>query len=117
VSPTRGAQGNVLKTIIPMGFALDGTCGETIIESRGVRHLIGFSIDHIRQEPTVDKTRSSSLVSTGTSIEVRWPNADSPRSILDEAAARFLQVAENYTWVNPHLVKQLDGLVDKFKPP
>lgn len=51
VSPTRGAQGNALKTILAMGFALDGERGETIIESGGGLHRITFSIDPIRQEP------------------------------------------------------------------
>src|SRR3954468_2546478 len=45
-SPTRGAQGNALKTILAMPFALSG--GEedvaTIIESRGVRHTITLSV-------------------------------------------------------------------------
>jgi DNA topoisomerase VI subunit B len=40
VSPTRGAQGNALKTILAMPFALDGERGETIIESQGVAHRI-----------------------------------------------------------------------------
>jgi hypothetical protein len=33
-SPTRGAQGNALKTLIAMAFALDGAEGENIIEAR-----------------------------------------------------------------------------------
>jgi hypothetical protein len=45
MSPTRGAQGNALKTIVAMGFALDGKHGETIIESKGISHRIDFSID------------------------------------------------------------------------
>jgi hypothetical protein len=36
VSPTRGAQGNALNTILAMAFALTGERGETVIESRGV---------------------------------------------------------------------------------
>ena len=36
VSPTRGAQGNALKTLVAMPFALDGTLGETLIAARGV---------------------------------------------------------------------------------
>jgi DNA topoisomerase VI subunit B len=33
VSPTRGAQGNALKTILAMPFALDGKLGEVVIEA------------------------------------------------------------------------------------
>jgi hypothetical protein len=48
VAPTRGAQGNALKMILAMGFALTGECGETVIESRGVAHRIVFAADRIR---------------------------------------------------------------------
>ena len=43
VSPTRGAQGNALKTILAMGYVLKGT-GVTIIETRGVTHRIEFHV-------------------------------------------------------------------------
>lgn len=44
-SPSRGAQGNALKTVLAMPFALDGECGETLIQSRGVLHHIIFTVD------------------------------------------------------------------------
>jgi DNA topoisomerase VI subunit B len=40
VSPTRGAQGNALKTIVAMPFALDVESGVTRIRSCGVSHSI-----------------------------------------------------------------------------
>src|SRR5260370_36918869 len=84
VSPTRGAQGNALKTILPMGFALDGTReAETIIESRGVRHRIAFGVDQVRQEPKINRTCTASSVKTGTRITVHL--ADSACSILAKA--------------------------------
>jgi DNA topoisomerase VI subunit B len=101
VSPTRGAQGNALKTILAMPFALDGKCGETVIESHGVAHRIKFSIDPIRQEPRINRVCESANERKGTRIAVKWPNSAS--SILDDSKARFLQVAEDYTRVNPHL--------------
>jgi DNA topoisomerase VI subunit B len=75
VSPTRGAQGNALKTILAMGFALDGERGETIIESRGVAHRITFSIDPIRQEPRIVRICEDSLVKIGARIAVSWPDS------------------------------------------
>lgn len=101
VSPTRGAQGNALKTMLAMPFVLDGERGETIIESQGVAHRISFSIDRIRQEPRVAHVCESSLVKSGTRISVSWPN--SACSILDDAQEHFLRIAEDYTWINPHL--------------
>jgi DNA topoisomerase VI subunit B len=101
VSPTRGAQGNALKTILAMPFSLDGESGETVIESQGVLHRIGFSIDRIRQAPRISRLCGTSPIKTGTKVTVKWP--DSATSIIDDAKARFLQIAEDYTWVNPHL--------------
>jgi hypothetical protein len=54
VSPTRGAQGNALKTILAMPYALSGECGETIIESQGARHRVIFTVDPIRSIPLID---------------------------------------------------------------
>jgi DNA topoisomerase VI subunit B len=106
VSPTRGAQGNALKTVLAMPFALDGENGETTIEAHGVLHRIVFSIDRIRREPKITPTREASAVRTGTRITVRWP--DSACSKLTAAKLRFLQIAENFTWINPHLTLSLD---------
>ena len=77
VGPWRGAQGNALKTILVMPFALDGKAGLVEIRSRGVRHLIKIAIDPIAQQPTIEITRKPSLVKTGTAVRVHWP--DSPR--------------------------------------
>jgi len=100
-SPTRGAQGNALKTILAMGFALDGRLGETQIESRGMAHQITFKVDQIRQEPKLDRAQGPSPVRSGTRITVGWPVCASSK--LDEARPRFLQMASDYGWLNPHL--------------
>jgi DNA topoisomerase VI subunit B len=71
VSPTRGAQGNALKTILAMAFALDGESGETIIEAHGVAHRVTFSADRIRREPKITYVREASLVQIGTRVTVR----------------------------------------------
>jgi DNA topoisomerase VI subunit B len=125
-SPTRGAQGNALKTLVAMPFALDGTEGETVIEARGVRHRIKFSVDTIRQVPKVEHVQEPSNVKNGTSVTVQWPVSAS--SNLDSAKSRFLQIAEDYTWLNPHLtlrvnwngerqeIKATDPAWPKWKP-
>jgi DNA topoisomerase VI subunit B len=78
VSPTRGAQGNALKTIMPMGYVLDegrgeDAAGETVIEAHGVAHHIRFSVDHIPQEPKIEHTTRPSAVVGGTRITVTLP--------------------------------------------
>jgi Histidine kinase-, DNA gyrase B-, and HSP90-like ATPase len=105
VSPSRGAQGNALKTIIAMAFALDGTNGETVIESRGVAHRIIFKVDQVRQEPKIDHLQGASPVTSGTRITVNWPVCACSK--LEEARRRFLQMASDYGWLNPHLSLRL----------
>jgi len=101
VSPTRGAQGNALKTIVAMPFALDGNSGITIIAGKGVGHAIVFRVDRLKQQPVIDHQRWDDSTAKGTRIEVSWP--DSASSILTSAKSSFLQIADDYAWVNPHL--------------
>ena len=54
VSPTRGAQGNALKTLVAMPYILDGTVGKVEIAARGVNNLITFKVDPIQQVPVID---------------------------------------------------------------
>jgi Histidine kinase-, DNA gyrase B-, and HSP90-like ATPase len=101
VSPTRDAQGNALKTVIAMAFALDGHRGVTVIEAHGQAHRIIFEMDPVRREPRVLREISSSVVQIGTRITVRWP--DSASSVLEDAEAQFVQIAGGFTSFNPHL--------------
>ena len=56
ISPTRGRQGNALKTILPMAYVLGGKVkGETWIEARGRKHRIMFTVNQIKQEPIVEQ--------------------------------------------------------------
>jgi hypothetical protein len=73
ISPTRGRQGNALKTILPMAYVLDGKQSETLIEARGVKHRILFSVNQIKQQPIVKVLRSASRVKHGSRITVLWP--------------------------------------------
>jgi DNA topoisomerase VI subunit B len=102
ISPTRGAQGNALKTIVAMPFVLDGEQGRVEIAARGVRHKICLRVDRIRQEPVIDHRKAKDqFVKIGTFVRVHSPN--SARSILENAAERFLQIMGGYAFVNPHL--------------
>jgi DNA topoisomerase VI subunit B len=125
VSPTRGAQGNALKTIVAMPFVLDGRRGRIEIEARGIRHVITLEVDHVRQEPVIHREEADSNIRVGSVVRVPWRNLekadfadeieeeedfweeratespDSPRSIPD-AKSRFLQIATDYAWLNPN---------------
>ncbi len=132
VSPCRGAQGNALKTIVAMPFALYGA-GQVIIESQGVRHQITVSVDQVKQIPKVEHVKSQSNV-PGTKITIvlsekarlnvndqnsRFLQNDDQdeekaRLILRSGKSRFLQFAENYCWINPHLTLSLKWDKDRF---
>jgi DNA topoisomerase VI subunit B len=102
VSPTRGAQGNALKTLLAMGIALDSEEPvETIIEAGSIAHRIVFRVDQVRQEPRIDHTTAPSNVKTGTSVRLRWPH--SACLYIEAAEQRFLQIVGDFAWLNPHL--------------
>lgn len=106
VSPTRGAQGNALKTIVAMPFVLDGERGRIEIEAQGKRHIIEMSVDRIRQEPVVAHEAKPIKTKKGTKVRVFWP--DLPRSNEADKKERFLQIATQYAWLNPHLHITID---------
>jgi hypothetical protein len=106
VSPTRGAQGNALKTILAMGYVLDrkvgsdtDAAGVTIIETRGVKHRIEFRVDHINNQPKIIHITAASPVNAGTRLTIKWPRC----GLLEDTASRFKQLIEAYVWFNPHL--------------
>jgi DNA topoisomerase VI subunit B len=106
VSPTRGAQGNALKTVVAMPFVLDGSEGYAEITARGVRHGITLKVDRIRQEPVIEHRQTRErAVKTGTTVRVAWPVS---ACSLDRVRDRFLQIAADYTVVNPHLTLTTD---------
>jgi hypothetical protein len=115
VSPSRGAQGNALKTIIAMAYVLDRerpdgnanevASGTTIIETRGVAHRIEFQVDHVTNEPKITYTATDSPVHVGTRIKIKWPG-DLPfyyGSLINRAQGAIKALVEGYVWFNPHL--------------
>jgi hypothetical protein len=100
-SPSRGQQGNALKCIIAMPFALDGTRGTTVIESHGHAHRIVFEMDPVRREPKVLREIVPSDVQTGTRATVLWP--DKACDLLEAAKDRFVQMVSDFATFNPHL--------------
>src|SRR5215469_491300 len=78
VSPSR-AQGNALKTILAMAYVLDrerhdgintDAVGETIIETRGIKHTIQFRVDHVNNQPKISHTTARSPIKTGTRVTI-----------------------------------------------
>jgi hypothetical protein len=113
VSPTRGAQGNALKTILAMGYVLDRerrerqaeAVGVTVIETKGVRHSIRFEVDHINNQPRITHTTARSTIDFGTMITVEWPKTENyyGETLLTDSREEIEELAEAYVWFNPHL--------------
>jgi DNA topoisomerase VI subunit B len=109
VSPTRGAQGNALKTILAMGYVLDRkgreddaeAAGLTLIETRGIKHRIKFCVDHVNNEPKISHTTTASRIAVGTKVTIKWPQYGI--ELLDDRHHSFKQLVESYSWFNPHL--------------
>ena len=106
VSPTRGAQGNALKTILAMGYVLhrrldhaDEAAGVTIVEFRGVAHRIEFRVDHVLNQPKIVHGVSPSDVTAGTRFTIHWP---APLT-LEASETAFIELVDAYVWFNPHL--------------
>jgi DNA topoisomerase VI subunit B len=99
VGPTRGAQGNALQALLAMPFALDGSRGETTIQSRGIDHRITFTIDTVRREPKIEVAEQPGFVHSGTCLTARWPK---DASVLTGAKERIVQIARDFPWLNPH---------------
>jgi hypothetical protein len=118
VSPTRGAQGNALKTILAMGYVLDRKIGSdadaagiTIIETRGTKHQIEFRVDHINNQPKIIHITAESPVKVGTKLTIKWP----PKlELLESVETRFKQLNEGYVWFNPHLTLRGVWFGDEF---
>src|SRR4029077_1911825 len=82
--------------------ALDGGRGETIIDTCGTEHRIIFAADQVRQESKIEHlTAPSQIVRKGTSVTIRWPSSASVYFIT--LRSRFLQMASEYAFLNPHL--------------
>ena len=101
----RGAQGNALKTILPMAYVGihhgDNAVGETIIEAEGVAHHT-LPVDHIRQEPKTEHVRCRRLPLTERGWSIQAPPLWDGRYEYDLPRQGPLHPA-CYAWLNPHL--------------
>ena len=125
VAPDRGAQGNALKTILPMPRVLDAEHGRLIVEAHGKRHVITCGADPISQRAEVhDDTTNKPTI--GTTLRVEWSTArviddiENPPwpfykirqlyqlSRSSSVAERFRRVVESFAAFNPHATFRLE---------
>jgi hypothetical protein len=120
VSPTRGAQGNALKTLLAMPRVLDPEHGRLIVCARGRRHVITCGPDPISQRALIhDDTTDLPDFPGGTEMRVEWsPRAHDGGEVLwpfgevypkeDPFPARFSELVTGFAVFNPHLTIRLD---------
>jgi hypothetical protein len=132
VAPDRGAQGNALKTLLPMPWVLDPEHGRLIVETHGERHVITCGADPISQRAVVNDAKCKNLQSTtggkskvyrGTMVRLEWE----PHSIARTRAQGgekpawpfahcsvgfqeddFRRIIEGFALFNPHATIRLD---------
>jgi hypothetical protein len=111
-SPTRGAQGNALKTIAGIPYALG--CREPVIVcARGVRHEIAPSVDpvgHVHFDYS-----SSPEVTEGTSVSLMIPaRLNSGETTQDFDALHWMR---SFAAFNPHATLCFHDSHQAFKGP
>ena len=105
VSPTRGQQGNALKTVWAAPFVVNGN-GHVDVWTRGEHHIIETSINRLTQKPKISHRTEPEIVKNGTSIQIYWPGINQLIRTetyysykFPEEAKRFIQ---EYAALNPH---------------
>lgn len=120
VAPDRGAQGNALKTLIPMPLVIDREHGKLMIEAHGKRHTITCGPDAISQRAIVHD-QVAEAKTKGTRVTLKWAQPLGsviwPFGALDVMATnsgtpsfaeRFRGLVEGFSVFNPHASIRLD---------
>jgi hypothetical protein len=114
VAPDRGAQGNALKTLLPMPTVLDAMHGKLVIDSGGKRHEIRCTADPISQRAKIADDVSEQPT-IGTEVRLVWGAPSNSRAKLswpfdpnrgegdsEEIVEPILRLLEGYAIFNPH---------------
>ena len=127
VAPDRGAQGNALKTILPMPVVVEPEHGKLIVQAHGRRHVITCGSDPISQRAVIHDD-TSELQTVGTEVRIEWSPKEAggilvwPFNGLEPTAAslwcpsfsdRFRALVEGFALFNPHATFRLDWFGDK----
>jgi DNA topoisomerase VI subunit B len=115
VSPTRGAQGNALKTVLAIPYVLNNGSPATVqIEACGQRHSITVSTDHVARRPRIEHEREDFVKNGGTAVRLQ---VNSASENLPDENPEFLQtLVSDYSLFNPHATFALiqDGVEHRF---
>jgi len=132
-SPTRGAQGNALKTLLGMPHVLDPSHGKLVIAAGGVEHSIRCRLDPVTQRVVfnVEKTkvtdnhRGLQLYKSGTAVRAEWTDKRDEKGEIvwpfDEEMPmgtfreQITALARGYALFNPHLTLTLDWFGERTR--
>jgi hypothetical protein len=90
VSPTRGQQGNALKSLWAAPYVASGEAGYVEVVTGGMTHRIAVTLDRIGQAPVLRHTTTpDGFVKSGTCITLNWPQIAKLAGARD--LPRFLQ--------------------------
>ena len=106
VSPTRGAQGNALKSIVGMAYVLGGAEKCVEIQSRGVRHRIVVEKD-LSGKPKVTSEPTPIVRIDGTLVRV--PALRSTSLTTANSIGILQKLLFEYIFFNPHGVFRFNG--------
>jgi len=101
ISPSRGQQGNALKTLWAAPFVTTGR-GRITVETAGDRWEINVSLNRIAQKPELNLARTGdSDVKTGTRITLHWAGIAS--GLDNRVYTSFYTLLYGFHNLNPHL--------------
>jgi DNA topoisomerase VI subunit B len=116
VAPTRGSQGNGLKTLLAIPFVLDGEeAPPVIIEAQGIRHQIRVRTNQIKRQPEIDHRQDPLSVHFGESAI--FFGRFEPRSQPFENTQNVPKLVSDYSLFNPHASFRLCVAGESFEFP
>jgi DNA topoisomerase VI subunit B len=116
VAPTRGSQGNGLKTLLAIPYVLDGEAAPpVIIEARGIHHEIRIRANQITRRPEIDyRQEPLSVHFEGTAISFERLQ---PRLPAFENTQNVPRLISDYSIFNPHASFRLCHGSESFEFP
>ena len=105
VSPSRGQQGNALKTLLAMPYVLDGEYAKPIlIEAQGIRHQIHVRADQILRQPAIHyQAEELTVKNGGTAVVLEREQACLECLEEEDENPAFLpRLVSDFSLFNPH---------------
>lgn len=108
VAPTRGQQGNALKTVYAAPYVVDGERGHVEITSGETHHDIVVTLDRIAGQPELvhEVSGNGAVVKSGTSVKLHYPGIagylDPPPCDRLGGEVLGLELVAGFAAFNPH---------------